>query len=282
MDILAKITFTPFSKSEARLASFILKNPKRLLDLTVEEAAEISGISSSSVYRFCDKLGVSGYGELLKEIAKSLASRKEEDADIDLNFPFREDEDTMEVVEEIEADYLKTIKLQKALMDPAALDRAVALMKRSRVIDVYTSAGNLYIAENFCFQMKEIGAPVRMERDEYNLLLQAGGSDSSHAAVVITLGGRGMMVGKILKILSETKTPVILIASPGFRPEVERLASRIYFSPAEHHSEKISSFSTRFALMYILDTLYALYFKADYQKSLERRREIYETMIKNT
>ena len=40
-------------------------------------------------------------------------------------------------------------------------------MKKAKQVDIYTSAGNIYFALNFKFQMQEIGVNVNVPIDEY-------------------------------------------------------------------------------------------------------------------
>ena len=86
-------------------------------------------------------------------------------------------------------------------------------MKKAQVIDVYTSAGNIYFAQNFQFQMQEIGVSINVPIDEYQQRLQAASSDNSHLAIIVSYSGRGIISDILFRILKERKTPIILISS---------------------------------------------------------------------
>ena len=51
-------------------------------------------------------------------------------------------------------------------------------------------------------------------------------------------------------------------------------------NPYENHYRKISSFSTRLTLLYILDCLYTCYFELDYENNIKNKIEYYESMRK--
>ena len=50
--------------AEKKIAKFILNNPKKVVDMTVSELAEISDVSIASVSRFCRKVGLKGFAQL--------------------------------------------------------------------------------------------------------------------------------------------------------------------------------------------------------------------------
>ena len=49
-----------------------------------------------------------------------------------------------------------------------------------------------------------------------------------------------------------------------------------------NHYKKISSFSTRLSILYILDVLYTCYFKLDYQENIEKKLAYYNNIVEGT
>ncbi len=76
------------------------------------------------------------------------------------------------------------------------------------------------------------------------------------------------------------KVPLLLICSPNMKDiESDYI---LYFSPHEDHADKVSSFSRRLSLLFLLDMLYAGYFAADYDNNLEKRKRFYQKMTRYT
>lgn len=102
-------------------------------------------------------------------------------------------------------------------------------MKKAKVIDIYTSAGNINFALNFQFQMKEIGVNVNVPIEDYQQILSAASSDENHLAIVITFGGRGILSDILPRILTKTKIPIVLISSYDYTfKEVEAVINYIF------------------------------------------------------
>ena len=114
--------------------------------------------------------------------------------------------------------------------------------------------------------MQEIGVPV----EEYQQRLLAASSDNFHIAIIISAEGRGVLAVVLPQILQETKTPIILISSLTYQIKNIKLDYQLYLSPKENHYKKISSFSTRLSLLYVLDVIYASYFELDYNEKIVR------------
>ncbi|MFQ7174264.1 MAG: hypothetical protein ACLRQF_20780 [Thomasclavelia ramosa] len=81
-----------------------------------------------------------------------------------------------------------------------------------------------------------------------------------------------MIVDKIVKLLKEQYS-IILISSTTLKSLVSLCDYNLYLSPYENHYNKISSFSTRLSLLYLLDCIYTCYFKLDYDKMLNIKQK---------
>lgn len=268
-----------FSVNEKKLADYLLAHPDRVLPMTADRLAGELYISKSAVYRFCDKMKLAGYGELKRRLAADLYDYMHE-KEFDYDFPVQKGQSMLQIVSGIKEDYLNTID---ATMDYVRTDQiamAVAGMRRAKEIDIFTSAGNIFIAQNFAFQMQEIGIRVNVPVEEYRQKLLAASADRTHFGILITFEGRGAGIKSIASILHENKVPLLLICSPNMKDiESDYI---LYFSPHEDHADKVSSFSRRLSLLFLLDMLYAGYFAADYDNNLEKRKRFYQKMTRYT
>jgi DNA-binding MurR/RpiR family transcriptional regulator len=174
--------------------------------------------------------------------------------------------------------YEQTLVSSLNLIDLDQLRLVSNILKESQHIDFYTSAGNIYFAENFKFQMQEIGTFVNVPLEEYHQLLTASTSDKSHVAILVSFEGRGIIIERIAKILRTNKTPIILISSTNENPITKYANYHLYLSSNENHFNKISSFSTRLSLLYILDCIYTCYFNINYDKNVNYKINTYKQL----
>lgn len=278
LNILTRLkTQNNFSHNEQLLVDYILQHPQDVIDMNTKELCQKCFVSTSTVYRLCEKLELSGFSDLKVKISQSLHNYQKDVEQFDFDFPVKEYQTHYEIIEKIKEDYEKTLVSTANLFDLDQIREVVQAMKKAKDIDIYTSAGNIYFAQNFKFQMQEIGRTIQVPIDDYMQKLTAATSDDSHLAIVISFEGRGVSVNPLLKILKKVKTPILLISASHIDTIVEP-DYQLYISAYENHYKKISSFSTRLSILYILDVLYTCYFELDYKNNIEKKVDYYALM----
>ena len=270
------------SKNERILANYILKHPEDVLKMSSKDLGKECFVSTATVYRLCDKLGLSGFSDLKIKITSSLDDYRKSNEDFNFDFPVNQFQTHYEIIQKIKEDYEQTLNLTANLFSLDQLRLIASAMEKSQIIDVYTSAGNINFALNFQFQMQEIGIQVNVPIDEYQQRLTAASSNENHLAIIITFGGRGILSDILPRILHKVKTPIVLISSYDYTFEDLDPDYQLYISPYENHYKKISSFSTRLSILYILDVLYTCYFKLDYQENIEKKLAYYNNIVEGT
>lgn len=270
------------SKNERILADYILKHPEDVLKMSSKDLGKECFVSTATVYRLCDKLGLSGFSDLKIKITSSLDDYRKSNEDFNFDFPVNKFQTHYEIIQKIKEDYEQTLNLTANLFSLDQLRLIASAMKKAQIIDVYTSAGNINFALNFQFQMQEIGKQVNVPIDEYQQRLIAASSNENHLAIIITFGGRGILSDILPRILHKVKTPIVLISSYDYTFKDLDPDYQLYISPYENHYKKISSFSTRLSILYILDVLYTCYFKLDYQENIEKKLAYYNNIVEGT
>lgn len=270
------------SKNERILADYILKHPEDVLKMSSKDLGKVCFVSTATVYRLCDKLGLSGFSDLKIKITSSLDDYRKSNEDFNFDFPVNQFQTHYEIIQKIKEDYEQTLNLTANLFSLDQLRLIASAMKKAQIIDVYTSAGNINFALNFQFQMQEIGKQVNVPIDEYQQRLIAASSNENHLAIIITFGGRGILSDILPRILHKVKTPIVLISSYDYTFKDLDPDYQLYISSYENHYKKISSFSTRLSILYILDVLYTCYFKLDYQENIKKKLAYYNNIVEGT
>lgn len=264
--------------NEKIIVSFLKEHPQDFVKMSATDISKKCYVSTSTLYRLCDKLGISGLSELKVLISGSLHDYLKKQSNFNYDFPVRQNQTEIQMINQIKEVYDQTIISTLNFMDVNQLKMIVHKMKESKMIDIYASAGNLYFAENFKFQMQEIGITINVPSEEYQQCLSAANGNESHLAIIISFGGRGILVERLIKILKDRKTPIVMICGANQNKYEKYADYHLYMNPYENHYNKISSFSTRLTLLYILDCLYTCYFELEYDANLKKKLEYYECM----
>ncbi len=280
MNIFVKLNkLSNLTENERNLVNFIQNNPEDFINLSASKIGYSTFVSVSTIYRLCKKLNLSGLSELKVQVSLSYKEYLMENTKIDYNYPLKKNDPKFQMTLKLKELYNQTLVSTINLVDIEKLEIIARILKETKNIDFYTSAGNLYFAENFKFQMQEIGKFINVPIEEYHQLLTASTSNYEHVAIIVSFGGRGIIIEKLMKILKTNRTRIILISSTESTVISKYADYQLYLCSNENHYNKISSFSTRLSLLYILDCLYSSYFNLDYEENLEFKIRTYEDMI---
>ena len=150
------------SNYEQIIAKYILQHPQQVLSMNSKELSMKCAVSQATVYRLCDKLGISGFSELKIKISAYMDDYLKNNQEFDFDFPIKQFQTHYEIIGKIKEDYQKTINITADMFNLDELRLVITEMKKAKQVDIYTSAGNIYFALNFKFQMQEIGVNVNV------------------------------------------------------------------------------------------------------------------------
>lgn len=281
MNIFSKLdNLTDLTANEQTLVDYMKNNPERFVNMSADEISAACFVSIPTIYRLCKKLKLNGLSQLKMVVSNSICDYMKEKNGIDYNYPFSQNETQYQITVKMKELHEQTLTTLNNLIDLEQLRLIALALKKAKYIDIYTSAGNIYFAENFKFQMSEIGVVVNVPVEQYQQSLAAAASNEEHVAIVVSFEGRGMLVEQVMTLLKKNKTPIVLISSTTNKTMIQSSDYNLYLNPNENHYNKISSFSTRLSLLYLLDCIYTCYFKLDYDKNVKYKTETYMKMTK--
>lgn len=259
--------------AETEIAAFVMRHKEEVTDLSIQQLEEQIHVSKSAVHRFCKKIGLKGFNELKVSLARDLAERASENQVIDTNYPFGAQDTQREIAQKLLKLYEEAIKDTYHYIDPVEMQRVTRLLYRSKVIDIYTHAHNLNVAENFQDKMLTIGRTVNCPRSFYKQRLHVLASDPDHAALVLSYSGKATFIEPIIKMLREKRVPVILIGKAGSNLYPEYISHTLFISDKENLRDRISQFSSHIAMQYMLDVIYGCIYNIDREQNISYLRE---------
>lgn len=259
------------TESENKIVQYVLTHPDSVMSMSIKELAETCYVSTSAIYRLCDKLDVDGYNEFKVRLSHSLSEYVQKKETVDYNFPFKENQTQYQVLSSLKEYYEQTLLSTFDLFDMEEIRKVVSKMQKAKHITIYTSANNLFFAQSFKMQMQEIGVRVDVPTDEYEQRLLASLSGPDELAIIISYEGRLMNIDLITQIIKDNHTTLLLISANDFILKNVKPDYQIYMPNYEHKYLKLANFSTRLSLLFILDSLYSCYFEKDYKNNLEKK-----------
>ncbi|NMM65762.1 MurR/RpiR family transcriptional regulator [Clostridium sp. P21] len=260
--------------TEIQLAQYILQNKNQIKKLSIQELSEETFISKSGIHRFCKKIGINGFNDLKVKLAQDIVEESKVDNQIDVNFPFNSN-DTQKIIAQ------KLLKLYEASIadtynsiDLEVLNKSAKLLKNADIIDIYTHAHNINVAENFQDKMRTIGRLVNCPKSFYDQRCTATASKKNHVSIILSYSGRATFLPSIVEILHKKCIEIIWIGRLGKSVESNHIKHNLYISNRENLRNRISQFSSHIAMQYMLDLIFSCIFKIDYEKNIHYIKEV--------
>ncbi len=282
MDILSTLKqLKNTTPNEAVLIEYILKHPEQCLNLKPKEIAKAAYVSLATLYRLLEKIECAGVNEFKIELAIAISGEKTApEQGIDVNYPISSQDNFYQIMEGLDKTYQQTLEDTRSKVNALVLRNVIDLLADAPVIDLYTTSSNVYFAQNFAFQMQEIGRIVNVPTEEYISNVTAANSDENHVALMISYGGRRQGSKALIELLQGNQTPIILITSTQGNPLEAHATLTLYMSSDEDHYDKISSFSSRLSLLYLLDLLYANIVSTNFNDYIHYKKSHYQRIAK--
>ena len=258
------------SKSERKIASFILKNPSKIINQSISSLAEDTGVSLPSVNRFCKKLGFGGYPALKIQLAQELSSNNRL-----LVENLQVDKDTPEIVKRVMSDIQATVINVGQNLDPKSIDAATNLIAAAKSLNFFGLGGSGPVALDAQHKFFRFGIPVVAHADYINQRMIVSMMNAGDVLVLISYTGRTEELIKTARVAKNNKIKTIALTTRN--SPLARLSNIALHVDAPLENNLHIPMTSRLAHLAIIDILSATV-SAYFGNSLDKKRQ---EIIKN-
>lgn len=262
-----------FSQSELIIRNYVLNQKENIMSLTVNEIASSNFVSKSTLTRFSQKLGFSGWNEFKLSFLKELNIEKITLSDVDYNFPFTETDSPLSIANKLQIMKKDTISHTYNLLDVTTLRQSLELLCSQDHIHIFGEGYSLITSTDFCYRMIRIGKHVS-NSNEMGMSYIARTLNKKDLAIVVSYSGRTRSVLNATSILKKNNVPILSITTREDNPISELSDISLYLPTKEDLYSKIANYSTVDSMRFIFDILFSIYFNTNYNLNLNKRISI--------
>lgn len=256
------------------LANFFIDSGRRVEKLSSRTIASTLFVAPSTVTRFCQFLGFSGYSDFKLAFLKELDYLERNFLNINPNFPFTENDINVALASKIATLYKETVEDSLSLLHHDSLQAATKLLSNAAIIYLGMVGDTFEMAETFKNRMIKIGKTVIVERRTDNLYYSACQVPKDACFILISYSGETESLLKVAKLLQNRKIPTIVLTSFGENALSSMFDIVIWISTREKLIENLGIFSSLISVSFILDTLYASVFQKHYTKNYQTKCDL--------
>lgn len=281
MLIIEKLKNTEgLTPSEVRIADQILKLGRNIEAYSTRLLADETYTSPAAIIRYCKKIGYSGYDEFRQSYIREINYLDSQFGKIDVNFPFEADETAVKTAQKMAELYKTTIDDTLSTYSFVTMEKVIHLIQRRRNLHIFSVGTNLNIAYAFKEKMEKIGRTVIISNNLRYELYDAACVPSDDAAILISYSGETDTIVEIARILHEHHVPMISLTSQGSNTVASLAQYHLYISTKESMFSNLGDFSTHLSVSFLLDLIYAEYFKLDFDANYERKERLTKRLEK--
>lgn len=202
-----------FSKSDKRLADFLLEHPNCVDSETASSLGEHVGVSPATVVRFCRKLGFEG----LADMKQSAAYRNYiESTTTDMDLVKGDDADT---VKNKVIQYMKMIVDQLQIsLNPKLLQKAADMISDAEHVVILAEGGSGTIARAAYDILLKLAIPCRLVEDIMFQMMEISMMGEKDVLFIIVNSGRTYNILQNAEYAKERGIPIIGIVGPKNSP----------------------------------------------------------------
>lgn len=200
----------PFSKSDKKLAQYILSCPHEVIHLSIAELASRVQVSDPTVNRFCHKLDCRGFPHFKLKLAQEISSSGRLYADsIDVS------DDTALVMEKIMASIQTSVSSITDNTNPADIDKAADMLSACKSISLFGLGASGPVALDAQHKFLRFGLPVVAHTDFINQRMVCAMLGAQDVLIVISYTGRTKALVECARLASSRGVPIIGLTRKG-------------------------------------------------------------------
>jgi DNA-binding MurR/RpiR family transcriptional regulator len=157
-----KSQLNSLTKTERRVADYIIDHPDDVIYLSVAGLAEKSETSDATVIRTCKKLGMTSYQEFKVTLAQSIAVPLKT-----LNEDIEEGDSIETVVNKVFESTIHTLKLTRDILKIPVIEQAADALYSARCIYIFGMGNSSAVGADLHHKMLRLGLPAIAEADSH-------------------------------------------------------------------------------------------------------------------
>lgn len=254
-----------FNEKEKSISRFLLENYEKIVDMPSREVGTYTYTSSSSVVRFCQKLGCKGYSDFKVKFLSEVKSAQllNLDDEISLN----DKDSAISVVEKITSLNNQVINETKNELSIENIIKITNYILKAEYIDFFAYDLNLYLAEYACNQFFHCGKISNVYSASNAQQLLALTAKQNHLGIFISRDGENPKLIGAAKTLKKSKVKTIVITMRKDSTLASICDEYVHASYA-YKIEELGAIMFSTSVKYIIDIFFSMVFVSQYDKSM--------------
>lgn len=270
MDLLALISsyFPSLSKSEKKVAQYVLANSDEVVNLSINELSRLADVGESTIVRFTRKVGFSGFQDFKLELArrdtisKNLSNTRENQSK-----------------NEIYTHLLESLEETLNFMEKDQLEAAANYLFKARKVFIFAVGTSGITAQYLNSRLSRLGIAVEYNLDGHLQSISATLTSSDDAIIAISTSGNTKEVIQNIELAQSNATPVVTITN-FLGSRISKIGDVSLVVSSKEFVSDSGSFDSAINQLFLIDTLIKTLVKCDAQHFRQIRGKTNQALLK--
>lgn len=243
--------FDSMTKSEKKIAEYVLKSSKDIISDSAQEIAIKTSTSPASVIRFTKKVGYNS----LNEFKFALVAEEYTKENTEFDYIINSNDSIDLIINKLGNKVIDTINDTKELVDDEKLLEAVEAIKNAETIYLYGVGASAMVAMDFQYKLLRINKKVMFQSDSHLQLAVAVHITNRDVAVAISYSGNTREVNLAIEEAKKNGSTTIAITKCG-KSILSNIADINLNIPSIEKDLRIGAISSRTSQLFVTDSLF--------------------------
>lgn len=257
--------------SEKKVAQYILREKKNVINQRVVEIAKETGSSPSAVVRLCKSLGIPGFHELKMMLARDVFVGVET-TDSASSHPL--DQDSEAIITQIGSNSIGSIKDLQKMVSLEELTKASLLLENSDYIHAFGIGLSNGIAFDFAHKMQRLGLLCGHYQETQMQMITACNMKKGMVGMIISHSGNTDEMVKIAKMMKKKGVTIMTITGNGIG-EVALNSDITLLAPLSEPLKRQGASSSRISQLVLVDMLFSRIINNNPEEYAKKTKETY-------
>lgn len=253
--------------SEQRVAEYIIKNGKEIIEFSITELAEKCNCAEATIFRVCKKMGCKGYQEFKIRIAQELIDPIE-----NIHEDIKDHDNAVIIMEKVFKSTMVSLQETLKKNNGKTMEKAVELLANASRISFFGMGGSGALAMDAWHKFIRTGITCQYQCDSHLQVMAASMANDEDVIVAISNTGSNKELIENVALAKKNRAKVITICAISKSP-LTKLADVKLISYGQQQKYKNEAAESRISALTLMDCLFI-------QVCLKRKESYYDSIEK--
>lgn len=241
--------YKKFTKTEKKIAKFVIENSENVLKMNISECAEKSGVSEASWVRFSKNIGFKGFHDFRISLAKNISP-----GSLEISPKLKRGDSNKLIFEKIFNANTHVLNSTFAQLNYGDIDVIVEKFSRAQNIYLFGTGGSYKVVSDAQHKFLKVGLNTISYEDIDLQLMSSVLTTKNDVVIAVSFSGANYNTIRCIENAKKNKAFILSILTAENSP-MQKLSDYTIISSADETIFQSESISTRIAQLTILDSL---------------------------